>query len=315
MVQRCQNHRKTIEVNGGLKKNINHSIALKNWPSSWSSLDDINCSHIKWLIEKMIRFQCLVSLMLSSQTKDEVIAVGRGKSLFHHHFVSLCGGAAVTFSLHQYFIWYKLWWFVIVIVLSRWTSLLWRGWRSTGWPSRTCSTPPRRSWASWSSPLGSGGGRHSELEVGDFTFFTILQVHLGGGRSSQGPVWGRYSWHSRGSLQAERGWFGDKKTLIFAIALPGGAKDGALVHECCMGQADRHWSGCPCAQVARKIIHLPDTESGSVDDSAGQRIARSLSRPGRHWRLGFHRTGGKNLFLEKKVFSTGGFIIKKVGWD
>ena len=24
-------------------------------------------------------------------------------------------------------------------------------------------------------------------------FFTILQVHLGGGRSSQGPVWGRYS--------------------------------------------------------------------------------------------------------------------------
>ena len=29
MVQRCQNHRKTIEVNGGLKKNINHSIALK----------------------------------------------------------------------------------------------------------------------------------------------------------------------------------------------------------------------------------------------------------------------------------------------
>ena len=36
MVQRCQNHRKTIEVNGGLKKNINHSIALKNWPSSWS---------------------------------------------------------------------------------------------------------------------------------------------------------------------------------------------------------------------------------------------------------------------------------------
>ena len=93
-----------------------------------------------------------------------------------------------------------------------------------------------------------------------------------------------------------------KKTLIFAIALPGGAKDGALVHECCMGQADRHWSGCPCAQVARKIIHLPDTESGSVDDSAGQRIARSLSRPGRHWRLGFHKTGGKNLFLEKKYF-------------
>ena len=38
MVQRCQNHRKTIEVNGGLKKNINHSIALKNWPSSWSNL-------------------------------------------------------------------------------------------------------------------------------------------------------------------------------------------------------------------------------------------------------------------------------------
>ena len=30
MVQRCQKHRKTIEVNGGLKKNINHSIALKN---------------------------------------------------------------------------------------------------------------------------------------------------------------------------------------------------------------------------------------------------------------------------------------------
>ena len=36
MVQQCQNHWKTIEVNGGLKKNINHSIALKNWPSSWS---------------------------------------------------------------------------------------------------------------------------------------------------------------------------------------------------------------------------------------------------------------------------------------
>ena len=89
-----------------------------------------------------------------------------------------------------------------------------------------------------------------------------------------------------------------------------------------MGQADRHWSGCPCAQVARKIIHLPDTESGSVDDSAGQRIARSLSRPGRHWRLGFHKTGGKNLFLEKKyshfrnyappLDEKGGIITEKV---
>ena len=36
MVQHGQNHWKTIEVNGGLKKNINHSIALKNWPSLWS---------------------------------------------------------------------------------------------------------------------------------------------------------------------------------------------------------------------------------------------------------------------------------------
>ena len=41
IVQRCQNHRKTIEVNSGLKKNINHSIALKYWPSSWS-----NTSHM-----------------------------------------------------------------------------------------------------------------------------------------------------------------------------------------------------------------------------------------------------------------------------
>ena len=43
------NHtRKTIEVNGGLKKNINHSIALKNWPSSCSILfywtKSIGCS-------------------------------------------------------------------------------------------------------------------------------------------------------------------------------------------------------------------------------------------------------------------------------
>ena len=37
MVQHCQNHWKTIEVNGGLEKNINHSIALKNWPSLWST--------------------------------------------------------------------------------------------------------------------------------------------------------------------------------------------------------------------------------------------------------------------------------------
>ena len=37
MVQLCQNHWKTIDGNGGLKKNINHSIALKNWPSLWSS--------------------------------------------------------------------------------------------------------------------------------------------------------------------------------------------------------------------------------------------------------------------------------------
>ena len=35
MVQLCQNHWKTIDGNGGLK-NINHSIALKNWPSLWS---------------------------------------------------------------------------------------------------------------------------------------------------------------------------------------------------------------------------------------------------------------------------------------
>ena len=41
---------KTIEVNGGLKKNINHSIALKNWPSSWS-----NQSHqwTEWKSEKV----------------------------------------------------------------------------------------------------------------------------------------------------------------------------------------------------------------------------------------------------------------------
>ena len=37
MVQLCQNHWKTIDGNGGLKKNINHSIALKNWPSLWST--------------------------------------------------------------------------------------------------------------------------------------------------------------------------------------------------------------------------------------------------------------------------------------
>ena len=37
MVQLCQNHWKTIDSNGGLKKNINHSIALKNWPSLWST--------------------------------------------------------------------------------------------------------------------------------------------------------------------------------------------------------------------------------------------------------------------------------------
>ena len=39
MVQLCQNHWKTIDGNGGLKKNINHSIALKNWPSLWSTCD------------------------------------------------------------------------------------------------------------------------------------------------------------------------------------------------------------------------------------------------------------------------------------
>ena len=78
-----------------------------------------------------------------------------------------------------------------------------------------------------------------------------------------------------------------------------------------MGQADRHWSGCPCAQVARKRIHLPDTNSGSVDDSGGHRIARSLSRPGRHWRLGFHKTGGKNLFLEKKYFELEVLSLKR----
>ena len=37
MVQLCQNHWKTIDGNGGLKKPINHSIALKNWPSLWST--------------------------------------------------------------------------------------------------------------------------------------------------------------------------------------------------------------------------------------------------------------------------------------
>ena len=36
-VQYIQNHWKTIEVNDGLRKNINHSIALKNWPSLWSN--------------------------------------------------------------------------------------------------------------------------------------------------------------------------------------------------------------------------------------------------------------------------------------
>merc|ERR1711978_370225 len=34
--QNFENHRKTIDGNGGLKKNINHSIALKNRPSLWS---------------------------------------------------------------------------------------------------------------------------------------------------------------------------------------------------------------------------------------------------------------------------------------
>ena len=38
MVQLCQNHWKTIDGNGGLKKNINHSIVLKNWPSLWSNV-------------------------------------------------------------------------------------------------------------------------------------------------------------------------------------------------------------------------------------------------------------------------------------
>ena len=42
MVQLCQNHWKTIDGNGGLKKNINHSIALKNSPSLWS----IGCRHL-----------------------------------------------------------------------------------------------------------------------------------------------------------------------------------------------------------------------------------------------------------------------------
>ena len=37
MVQLCQNHWKTIDGNGGQKKNINHSITLKNWPSLWSN--------------------------------------------------------------------------------------------------------------------------------------------------------------------------------------------------------------------------------------------------------------------------------------
>ena len=40
MVQLCQNHWKTIDRNGGLKKNINHSIALENWPSLWSKPED-----------------------------------------------------------------------------------------------------------------------------------------------------------------------------------------------------------------------------------------------------------------------------------
>ena len=53
MVQRCQNHQKAIEVNGGLKKNINHSIALKNLPSLWSSSYATNILSFPALQEKV----------------------------------------------------------------------------------------------------------------------------------------------------------------------------------------------------------------------------------------------------------------------
>ena len=60
MVQLCQNHWKTIDGNGGLKKNINHSIALKNWPSLWSiskALDQI-VFFSSWPYPRRV-FQCI----------------------------------------------------------------------------------------------------------------------------------------------------------------------------------------------------------------------------------------------------------------
>ena len=42
MVQRWQNHWKTINADGALEKNINHSIAPKKWPSNRSIGDGDN---------------------------------------------------------------------------------------------------------------------------------------------------------------------------------------------------------------------------------------------------------------------------------
>ena len=41
MVQRWQNHWKTINADGALEKNINHSIAPKKWPSNRSSVFNV----------------------------------------------------------------------------------------------------------------------------------------------------------------------------------------------------------------------------------------------------------------------------------
>ena len=69
MVQRCQNHRKTIELNGGLKKkNINHSIALKNWPSLWSSQNSEN-----WLFELISNISTINDLNINITVNDTKI--------------------------------------------------------------------------------------------------------------------------------------------------------------------------------------------------------------------------------------------------
>ena len=60
MVQLCQNHWKTIDGNGGLKKNINHSIALKNWPSLWSSWGAQNIWELGLRIDVIFAHICVV---------------------------------------------------------------------------------------------------------------------------------------------------------------------------------------------------------------------------------------------------------------